>query len=92
MFDRELLAAHAVIRHFPHFCEGRAFQLCTDHKLLVTALSHISAPILPWQKHHLAFISKFDLQMLYLPGLKNVVADFLFHSPPHWSHLELSLP
>jgi hypothetical protein len=26
----------------------------------------------------LAFISDFNLQLLYLPGLKNVVADFLF--------------
>ncbi len=31
-FDRELLAAHAAIGHFHHFCEGRAFQLWTDHK------------------------------------------------------------
>ncbi len=26
-FDHELLAAHAAIKHFRHFCEGRAFQL-----------------------------------------------------------------
>jgi hypothetical protein len=26
-FDCELLAAHAVIKHFRQFCEGRAFQL-----------------------------------------------------------------
>jgi hypothetical protein len=26
-FDCELLAAHAAIKHFPHFCEGQAFQL-----------------------------------------------------------------
>jgi hypothetical protein len=25
-FDRKLLAAHAAIKHFRHFCEGRAFQ------------------------------------------------------------------
>ncbi len=31
-FDRKLLAAHAAIKHFLHFCEGRAFQLWTDHK------------------------------------------------------------
>jgi hypothetical protein len=31
----------------------------------------------------LAFISEFNIQMLYLPGLKNVVADFLSRpSPP----------
>jgi hypothetical protein len=32
----------------------------------------------------LAFISEFNVQLLYLPGLKNVVADFL--SPPPLEH------
>jgi hypothetical protein len=76
-FDRKLLAAHAAIKHFRHFCEGRAFQLRTDHKSLVTAISRVSAPISPRQHHHLAFISEFNVQLLYLPGLQNVVADFL---------------
>jgi hypothetical protein len=76
-FDHESLAAQAAIKHFRHFCEGRAFQLWTDHKLLVTAISHVSAPILSRQHRHLAFISEFNEQLLYLPGLKNVIADFL---------------
>jgi hypothetical protein len=45
-FDCKLLAAQAAIRHFRHFCEGRLFQLWTDHKPLVTtALSRVSTPI-----------------------------------------------
>ncbi len=75
-FDRELLAAHAAIKHFRHFCEGRQFQLWTDHKPLVSALSCVSVSISPRQQRQLALISKFNIQMLYLPGLKNVVADF----------------
>jgi hypothetical protein len=75
-FDRELLAAHAAIKHFRHFCEGRAFQLWTDHKPIVTAISCVSAPISPRQQRYLAFISGFNEQILYLPSLKNVVADF----------------
>jgi cleavage and polyadenylation specificity factor subunit 1 len=82
-FDRELLAAHAAIKHFRHFCEGRQFQLWTDHKPLVSALTRVSVPISPRQQRQLAFISEFNIQMLYLPGLKNVVADFLSRpSPP----------
>jgi hypothetical protein len=38
-FDHELLAAQQAIKHFRHFCEGRIFQLWTDHKPLVTALA-----------------------------------------------------
>jgi hypothetical protein len=30
----------------------------------------------------LAFISEFNIQMLYLPGPKNVVADFLSQPSP----------
>jgi hypothetical protein len=44
---------------------------------LGTAMSRVTAPISPGQQRHLAFISEFNVQMLYLPGLQNVVADFL---------------
>jgi hypothetical protein len=82
-FDCELLAAHAAIKHFRHFCEGRHFQLWTDHKPLVSALTRFSIPISPKQQRQVAFISEFNIQMLYLPGLKNDVADFLSRpSPP----------
>jgi hypothetical protein len=86
-FDRELLAAQAAIKHFRHFCEGRLFQLWTDHKPLVTAISRVSTPISPRQQRHLAFISEFNVQLLYLPGFKNVVADFMSRPPPphHWN-------
>jgi hypothetical protein len=39
-------------------------------------------PISPWQQRHLAFISEFIVQMLYLPGLKHVVADFFIPPTP----------
>jgi hypothetical protein len=81
-FDCELLAAQAAIKHFCHFCKGHLFQLWTDHKPLATALSCVSTPISPRQWRHLAFISEFSVQLLYLPGLKNVVADFLSRPPP----------
>jgi hypothetical protein len=80
-FDGELLATQAAIKHFRHFCEGRAFQLWTDHKPLITALSRVSVPISPRQQRYLVFISEFNVQLLYLPGLKNVVTDFFVPSP-----------
>ncbi len=80
-FDRELLAARAAIKHFRYFCEDRLFQLWTDHKPLITAISCVSTPIFPRQQRHLAFISEFNVQLLYLPGLKNVVADFMSRPP-----------
>ncbi len=70
MFNRELLAAYVAICHFHNFCEGHPFQLWTDYKPLVTALSCVTAPISQWQQQHLAFISEFNVHILYLPGLK----------------------
>jgi hypothetical protein len=52
----------------------------TTH-LFVTALSCVSVPILHLQQQDLAFISEFNVQILYLPGLKNIIVDFL--SYPH---------
>ncbi len=71
------------IQHFQHFCEVHPLQLWTDHKPLVTALSRVAAPISPCQQHYLAFISEFNVQMLYLLGLQTVITYFSsHHSPP----------
>jgi hypothetical protein len=43
-------------------------------------------------QRHLAFISEFRVQMLYLPNLKNTIANFLSHPPPSPEPLELSSP
>jgi hypothetical protein len=50
-----------------------------DRELLAAqaAITHFLAPISPRQQRHQAFISEFNVQLLYLPGLKNVVAYFL---------------
>jgi hypothetical protein len=47
----------------------------------VTTLSHVSDPISPRKQRHLVFIYEFNIQLLYLPGLKNVIADFLSRPP-----------
>jgi hypothetical protein len=87
-FDREFLAAHAAIKHFRHFCQGLQFQLWTDDKPLVSALSCVSVPISLRQQCQLAFVSEFNIQMMYLPGLKNVVADFCVSTFPTGADLK----
>jgi hypothetical protein len=58
-----------------------------DHKPFVTALSCVSAPISPRQQCHLAFISEFNVQMLYLSGLKMLLPIFC---PAHTHPMESS--
>jgi cleavage and polyadenylation specificity factor subunit 1 len=76
-FARELLAAMSGIKHFRSRLEGRPFQLWTDHKPLIFALSRVSPPTSGRQQRHLAFISEYTNHLVYVPGTSNVVADAL---------------
>ena len=76
-FDRELLAAHAAIRHFRYFLEGRQFSLFTDHKPLTFSLSMISDAWSAQQQCQLSAISEFTVDIRHVAGKDNVVADAL---------------
>lgn len=76
-FDRELLAAHAAIRHFKYFLEGRQFSLFTDHKPLTFALSKRSDAWSARQQRQLSAISEFTVDIRHVAGKDNVVADAL---------------
>ncbi len=76
-FDRELLAAVSGIKHSRSRLEGCPFQLWTDHKPLIFALHRVSPPTSGRQQRHLAFISEYTNQLVYLPGTSNVVAEAL---------------
>jgi hypothetical protein len=67
-FDRELLTAVSGIKHFCSRLEGRPFQLWTDHKPLIFALNRVSPPTSGRQQRHLAFISEYTNQLVYVPG------------------------
>ena len=76
-FDKELLACFASVLHFRHLLDGVRFQLRSDHKPVVQALIKRGEPLNQRQARQLAFLSEFDLEMVYLPGKDNVVADAL---------------
>ncbi len=76
-FDQELLATVSGIKHFRSRLEGGPFQLWTDHKPLIFALNRVSPPTSGRQQRHLAFISEYTKQLVYVPGKANVVADML---------------
>jgi hypothetical protein len=76
-FDQELLAAVSGTIHFRSRLEGHPFQLWTNHKPLIFALNRVSPPTSGCQQRHLAFISEYTNQLVYVPGTSNVVADEL---------------
>jgi hypothetical protein len=63
-----LLAAFSTIRHFRFLLEGRQFQLLTDHKPLVAAMTRVSPPQSAHQQRHLAYISEFTTDLRHTPG------------------------
>jgi RNase H-like domain found in reverse transcriptase len=67
-FDRELLAAQAAINHFLPKVEGRQFQLWTDLKPLVAAMTRV-------------FIAEHTCDVRHTPGVDNMVADALSRPP-----------
>ena len=79
-FDRELLAAYLVIRHFRYFLEGRSFTLFTYHKPLTFAISKISDQWSPRQQRHLAYVSEFTTDVSHNDGKANTVAATLSRS------------
>jgi RNase H-like domain found in reverse transcriptase/Reverse transcriptase (RNA-dependent DNA polymerase) len=80
-FYRELLAAQAAINHFLPQVEGRQFQLLTDHKPLVAAMTRVAPPASGRQQRHLAFIAKHTCDVRHTPGMDNMVANALSRPP-----------
>ena len=76
-FDRELLAVYAAVRHFRHFLEAVPFDVFTDHRPLIDAVSKKSDPISKRQQRHLSAISEFDCRLRHVSGKLNPVADAL---------------
>jgi hypothetical protein len=77
VFDRELSAVVAAIRHFHYMLEGHSFMLFTDHKSLVGALHRRSDPITACQQRHLSFVTEFGQSIRQITGASNIVADTL---------------
>ena len=76
-FCRELLAIYEAIKHFRHVLEGRQFHVYTDHRPLTFAIRSNSQQHSPRQLRHLSFIAEFTMDIRYVKGTDNAVADAL---------------
>ncbi|BHF75798.1 hypothetical protein SprV_0501890200 [Sparganum proliferum] len=71
------LAIYLAIKHFRNYIEGRNFCIYTDHKALTYTLSNSSDKYSPREDRHLDFISQYTIDIRFLKGLYNQVADCL---------------
>ena len=89
-FNRELLNAYSLIRHFHFLLEAHKFTFFTNHKPLTLALFRSSLPWYARQTSHLTYIFEFTSDFVHIPCSENVVPDalihpfarFLLHPPP----------
>ncbi|UYV63171.1 hypothetical protein LAZ67_2003343 [Cordylochernes scorpioides] len=70
-FNRELS-----VKHFSFFLDGKTFMLFTDHKPLTYAFTSKSKPS-PRLERHLNYLSQFSMDIRYVKGSENIVADTL---------------
>ena len=77
VFDRELLAMYATIRHFRHKLEGRYFFVNTDHKPLIFVMTSVTERPSLRQTRQLAFIAEFTTDIRYVKRETNFFTDAL---------------
>ena len=84
--ERELLAAVWSLEKFNHYVYGKAVKLQTDHKPIVAASKKQISKTSPRLQRLLLRMSKYDVDLEYLPGKQNVIADALSRVDPSHSN------
>ena len=74
-YDKELTAVFKAVKHFEWLLFGRKFTLCVDHKPLTFMFT--STPTVERRRRQVEYLSTYDIEIKYLPGKDNIVADAL---------------
>ncbi|GBM02974.1 Retrovirus-related Pol polyprotein from transposon 412, partial [Araneus ventricosus] len=74
VYDRELLAVYASVRHFSCMLEGRNFTIYTDHKPLIYVFTQKHEKCSPRQIRHLDWIGQFSTDIRHISG-KDIKAE-----------------
>ena len=70
-FEREVLAVRWACEKFYLYLYGIKFEICTDHKLLVTVLSAKSKPPSAQIERWLLYLQQFQYTLTYIRGKDN---------------------
>ena len=63
------------IQHFRHILESQNFKIYTDHKPMIYAFQQRRDKLPPVQLNHISFISQFTIDIQFIKGKDNIVAD-----------------
>ena len=74
-YDKELTAVFKAVSHFEWLLFGRPFTLKVDHKPLTYMFTTPSK--LERRRRQIEYLSTFDINLQYVPGRENIVADAL---------------
>ena len=77
VFDNKLAAIHMAVKHFKYFLEGRKFKIVTGQQSLTHAFLSKSDNLSLRQSRYIDFIAQYSIDIAYIPGSTNVVADCL---------------
>ena len=68
---------YLTVQHFLYFIEGKTFTIFTDHKPLIRPFSSSKSQTIPRRVRHMGYISEFSIDIRYVQGSENFVADTL---------------
>ena len=88
VFEKELFACYASLRHFRYYLEAKDFVLRTDHRPIVAKFYSNTRASSPRQERFFDFISQMTNRVEYVKGERNV-AD-LFSRPVVSAHSDLN--
>jgi hypothetical protein len=76
-YNRELVATYTAVKRFSHAVKGRDFIIFTDHKAFTYAFNQNPDKCSPRQFRYLNYIGQFTIDIRYIKGIDNNVADTL---------------
>ena len=91
VFEKELFACYASLKHFRYYLEAKEFTLRTDHRPVVTKFYSNTRAASPRQERFFDFISQMTNKVEHVDGKENVADIFSRPIPPH-PHLNAILP